>query len=1409
MITGPQSHFALPLLNTALPLKARPLWRKVLRFVAGWTLGLLATCLALTLLTWGALHWFILPHIDVWREEIQALTTRVVGVPVRLGGIRVQSRGWSPTIELSDVQLIDAQQRPALVLPRVLARLSPRSVLALEPRFKQVVIDGAMLEIERDKQGRLYVAGLPLPMPLGSVQGKSTGLGWLLRQGEVAIRGGTVRWTDQLRPAPPLILSDVQWVLRNGLRKHAIQLDASPPAQWGQRFSVRGQFQQALLADSADWRSWSGTLYSDIPQLDLSQLKHYAQLPFAVEQGQGALRVWVDVAEGQAVGGTLDLAVQAVNVQLGSQTEPLALQRLEGRVSGVRRGNTTRLNLSQFSFITQAGQEWSRGDISLAWQQSQQGEVSGGELSAQRLDLALVTQMATHLPLSVSLRQGLHQAQAMGGVQGLEIGWEGAMDAPTRYKLKGVFNNLSVEALASQTAAIQSSTPAHSTQAIGRPGIRGATLDINATEKGGRAQLQVSGGVLTWPGLWEDPSVPLSQFSAQLQWRIEPAQGFESPKLRVELTQAQVTNNDVQGDALATWTRLPGPRDQFNPGILDLTAHVHRGRADQVVRYLPQFLGGRTYLASALSGGLLSEGHVRVRGDLRYFPFRTQVGSDPLQPEGGEMRITARVNDLNFSFVPNEAASANEPARVSPWPSLSGVAGELKVERGGIGFRNVRANYRGVSLNKIQADIKNMGPSGVLNLEGEGIGPLNDILQFVNASPVGRWAEQAQARAQCDGLAELQLSLHLPLADVASSTIKGSLTLPGNQVRWSPEVPVVNGLKGRVDFTQHSLTLAALNGQLLGGDFQIQGGWQRDSGLNLLAQGRISAEGLRQAIEWPELARWAQVLKGETSYRLALGTAHGHPEISLTSDGLGMSIDLPAPLTKSAQTPWATQLQTLITDPEPGTGRVVADTLHLTLGPSIQAHYVRDLRGGSPQVMQGRILVGKGALPVGAALGTQAGIRSGVSAQISAPSIDLDAWRSLGDGPVAAQAVPFVALPGAALSYIPTRVILQADELTIAARKLSNFNVDVQSEGKLWRARVDADQLNGLLTYHPKGPNNSAQIMVRLSRLNLPPTDPVLKLERERATSSMSHQTEVAPSLDIVIEDFAWRDKKLGRLEMEAISAPALANAAREWRLSRLLLLTPEARLTASGQWGASADLPSQPQARQVVIDFKLELSDSGVFIERLGMGRTIRGGKGLMAGQLAWRGSPMDLELGLLSGQMNIALDRGQFLKAEPGAARLLGVLSLQSLPRRLVLDFRDVFQEGFAFDGITGDVKLAQGVASTNNLRMRGVQAVVLMEGRADLNNETQDLRVVVVPELNAGTASLAYAVINPALGLGTFLAQIFLRKPLTQASTREFRIQGGWADPQVTKLDDRRDSDASLGAPAPVIVPEAAQR
>jgi len=130
---------------------------------------------------------------------------------------------------------------------------------------------------------------------------------------------------------------------------------------------------------------------------------------------------------------------------------------------------------------------------------------------------------------------------------------------------------------------------------------------------------------------------------------------------------------------------------------------------------------------------------------------------------------------------------------------------------------------------------------------------------------------------------------------------------------------------------------------------------------------------------------------------------------------------------------------------------------------------------------------------------------------------------------------------------------------------------------------------------------------------------------------------------------------------------------------------------------------------------------------------------------------------------------------------------MSLQSVPRRIALDFRDVFSEGFAFDQISANAELKGGTLFTRDFKMRGVAATVLIEGSIDLLNETQNLHVLVLPEIDARSASLVYALMaNPAIGLGTFLAQMLLRDPLSKAFSYEYDVSGSWTDPQVKRRE-----------------------
>ncbi len=1345
-----------------------------LRWAARALLGLVITVWSLLLIAWLTLHWGILPHIQQWREPIEQRASWALGVPVRIGRIEVRSSGWVPSFELRDVLLLDANQRPALRLPRVFAALSPRSLLSLDLRFEQLLIDGAQLEVRRDAGGRIFVAGLDFSG--AGVGNGSAASDWFFAQGEFVVRGGSLRWTDEQRQAAPLALTEVQLVVRNGLRRHEIRLDATPPAEWGERFTVTGRFTQPLLARRGDWRRWSGTAYANLPRADVRALRQHVTLPFELGEGIGALRGWFDLQRGEPVAATLDMALRAVTLRLAPSLDPLVVEEVEGRLVAQRSAEGVTVTLQHFTFETGDNIRWPQGDMMLGWRQREGQPVTGGQFSAQRLDIGLMAQVASRVPLGAALRKLLAGANPRGMVTELSSSWDGPLDAPARYHAKGRIGGLAFAALASEAP-----------HGIGRPGVRGATVRFEATEAGGSALLAINGGALELPGVFEDPLLVFDQLNAPLAWKIEPARTAGTPPgLSVQLSGARFSNADASGDLTARWSTGSGVgREARFPGRLELDARLANGVAKNTYRYLPLGLarGTRAYLEHAIQAGRIADASFRVRGELSEFPF---FGARTSQ--GGEFRISAKVEDASFAFVPGMPAEGSTPAYDSPWPALGNTSVELLLDRGTLELRNGRTRIGGIDWPKVQGAIRHLDTDPVLTLDAAGRGPLVEMLRIVNASPVGGWIDKALAASTASGAADLTLNLGIPLKKPESATVKGSVTLAGNDLRITPDSPLLAAARGRVDFTNKGFAVVGGGAKIYGGDASFEGGTQPGGAVRFSGQGSVSADGLRRSAELGALARAAGSLAGQASYRASLEFVHGQPELNITSNLVGLAINLPAPLAKAAELPLALRFWTSVDAAAPGPAQ--RDTLRFELGNLIRAQYVRDLSGERARVLRGGVGVMEAA-PEPA---------SGVAASINLQKLVVEEWEAASDQLLGAGDAGDTA---ASSPYMPGAIGLRVQELVATPRRLTRVTAGLSQDAGVWRANVDADQLNGYIAYRlPSGRGGAAtaggRVYARLSRLSLPKGDDA------QVEKLLDQQSAAIPALDIVVEDFELRGKRLGRVEIEAVNRQS--GQERDWQLSKFNVSTPEAQLTATGHWAAVGGPPLRgaPTPRRAVMDFRLQVSDSGALLDRLGTPKAVRGGKGELSGQIAWMGSPFALDYASLAGQVNVAIDAGQFLKADPGAARLLGVLNLQSLPRRLSLDFRDLFQQGFAFDNLTGDVTIAQGVAKTNNLRMRGVQALVLMEGSADIEHETQDLRVVVVPEINAGTAALAYAVINPAIGLGAFLAQSILKKPLTAAGTREFHISGPWADPKVERAerklgDDVPSPEAAGSAPA----------
>jgi len=196
-------------------------------------------------------------------------------------------------------------------------------------------------------------------------------------------------------------------------------------------------------------------------------------------------------------------------------------------------------------------------------------------------------------------------------------------------------------------------------------------------------------------------------------------------------------------------------------------------------------------------------------------------------------------------------------------------------------------------------------------------------------------------------------------------------------------------------------------------------------------------------------------------------------------------------------------------------------------------------------------------------------------------------------------------------------------------------------------------------------------------------------------------------------------------------------------------------------------------------------VSDAGKLLARFGYPDTLKRGTAEIQGSATWEGSPADFALATLAGQLDFKAKGGQFLKIDPGAGKLLGVLSLQSLPRRLNFDFRDIFNEGYAFDDIGATLRIARGVVYSDDFKMRGPAAKVNMSGLADLNQETVQLRVKVIPKLSEGVAVAGALLGGPLAGVGALAAQKLLRDPIEEVISQEYMVTGAWQAPDVQRL------------------------
>jgi uncharacterized protein (TIGR02099 family) len=1345
----------------------------VLGFVVKTTLFVYFTFAVLLLV----LRYLVLPNIDVYKPEIERLAGRALGNQVAIARIYASWDGLRPSLFLGDVTLRDAQGRQVLALPSVQATLSWWSVMAREVRFESLAVIRPQLDARRDASGALFIAGVRIDPHQKS---DGSGADWLLRQREIVIREGRIVWTDAARGAAPLVLDGVALVLQNKWNSHKFALRATPPAALSQPLDVRAHFTHPPFArHPSNALLWRGEVYADLRDTDLAAWKPYLDYPFAVAQGKGSLRAWLTLDQARLAGFTADVGLAGVAGQLAPHLPPLALARMSGRVVAREElqgagtaGKPTwgayghAITLTNFALTTGSGLQLPPTTLAETFIPARAGKPEQGSLRIGTLDLGALAELAAQLPLTDNQRTLLADFAPEGTVNDVALSWRGRYPAArATFKVKASVAGLRLSAQAPREATAATATsPAHAARPA-LAGVENLSGSIQATEEGGSVAIASNDLVLHLAPWFADEAFPLDKLAVKARW------SFPNRHLQVDIDQAAASQGKLKASLTGRHVLSLDPSKPGGPGVTDIKGSVDGFDIASIGRYLPlkthEHL--RDWLTGALVGGSVHDVKLRLRGDLAHFPFRADT---PAERALGEFRVAGRIKNGKLNYAPSRHA----PDDKSPlWPLAEQINGTIVFDRTRMEINAGTARTAGVALTKVKAVIPDLASHDMqLEIDGGATGALQEFLRYMAASPVLGWIGRFTEDTKAAGNATLALSLRLPLARLHDAGVTGALQLQGNEIDLLPDLPTMHATRGTIGFNEHGVALTGLGASFLGGGLAVSGGTQPDGAIVIKLGGTMSADGIRQAYPAPAMQRVADRMTGSTRYIGLVEVRDHHATVTVDTTLAGLGLSFPAPLAKPAAD--ALPLHFVLAGKAASESGAARDEITVGLGKNMAARYERE------RPLHGVWTVKRGGIGVNVPAPEP---EDGMMINVNMKSLNVDQWLALGTdianaGAVSGNPVPAAAGngPGMAQYFIPSTIAARATVLELGERKLNDVVVGASHRQDVWQANIDARQVSGHVSWSESAGQAMGKVTARLAALNIPESTALdVKSLLENDNSAAAN----IPALDIVAEQFTLFNKQFGRLELMASNAKALAG--REWRIEKLALANPDGVLKANGRW------VTRDGKSNTGMNFKLDIIDAGRLLDRLGFPGTLRRGKGELSGDIGWAGLPYALDIPSLSGQIQLNVGNGQFLKQDPGAAKLLGVLSLQALPRLLKLDFHDVFSEGLAFDGITANAIINRGVVKTNNLKMHGIAATVLMDGTADIANESTNLHVVVIPEFNLGTGPLVYGLaINPVIGLGSFLAQWFLRAPVMKALTYQMMVTGPWKAPVITKLDQK---------------------
>ena len=889
------------------------------------------------------------------------------------------------------------------------------------------------------------------------------------------------------------------------------------------------------------------------------------------------------------------------------------------------------------------------------------------------------------------------------------------------------------------------------------PGIAGIDGDVAAREHTGRLHVHSSGFTLDLQRFLRTP-VGASAASATLDWWWQP----DGWRFAVDDLRA-VTADGRGGGRARLWLPASGESPRL---VLDLKVEEADARA------APRYLPGRTlppaamhWLDAAFLAGRVHDVGIEFVGETRSFPFR----------DGGGLFLIR---------VPFEGMHLHYQDGFADIEAAHGVA---EFRNQGFSASSSGARIAGVEVGEAHVAIADFRDAELV-ARGHAHGDVRAALAFLQESPVGPKLGPFFMKLAGEGPFSAAVLLNLPLRRFAERDIDVDARLEHATARLPGLTSEVRDLVGSFHVRNRDVEVPQLTGTLLGGPVTLrartQAGRSGEHVLSVEAQGHASGAQLQPLLaitrgrwleggfDWRAQARWPRLewrprpeplpadappnaipVPHETEVRLLPAS------LRLDASLAGLAITLPAPLAKAAAETRPLHVDLAIDPGLAADAPALPATRRRREAPRAATIAARAQLGRDSAALEwrgeGELRFTRGTLHFDGA-GAALHDASGLLLEGHLAEYDLSAWLRVKLGPGT----------GAGLGNYLHGGSVAVDRFAVFGFRFPDVTVALEGRDQAWHVQVDGPAAHGTLLV-PWDLPGTQPLVLDMDRLVLE--------ERAPAEGGAVERTDPTqlPAMRIAVRNLEIQKRRFGALEA------ALSRSDAGLKLEHATLKGAAYTGSGHGSWSLARD------AQSCLLSFTLDSSNVLDTLTAWGFAPTLTGRAGHASAELHWRDGIDGDVLARLAGTVKVAIEEGQVTGVEPGAGRVLGLMSVAALPRRLTLDFSDLTDKGFAFDTVTGSFEFRDGNAYTTDLVLKGPAAEIGVVGRTGLVAHDYDQTAKVTGHFGGPIAAAGMLAAGPAVGAALLLFSKVFKEQLSGIARGYYRITGSWEKPRIDRI------------------------